>query len=159
MYRHAPSDYICPFCLVVAGVENEHVYTKQRDIVYRNHQATAFIAAGWWPNNPGHVLIIPNRHVENIFELSAEAAAAIHLAAQQIAFALKATYNCDGISTRQHNEPDGGQDVWHYHLHLFPRYTDDRLYELIAQRRRTAPEERVVYAERLRSWLSQASHT
>lgn len=159
MYSHAPADYICPFCLVAAGVENEHVYTKQQDIVYQNDQVTAFIAAGWWPNNPGHVLIIPNRHAENIFALPADDAVSIHLAAQRIAFALKATYNCDGISTRQHNEPGGNQDVWHYHLHLFPRYNGDQLYELTANRRRTTPEERVVYAERLRLWLSQATQT
>lgn len=153
MFNHAPPDYICPFCLVVAGVENEHVRTAQQDVVYRDVLATAFIAAGWWPNNPGHVLIVPNHHFENIYDLPIEYAAAIHQAAQRIAIALKHTYDCDGVSTRQHSEPGGGQDVWHYHLHVFPRYGSDQLYELTAQRRTTTLVERLPYAERLRGWL------
>lgn len=44
------------------------------------------------------------------------------------ALALKAALSCDGISTRQQNEPAGDQDVWHYHVHVFPRYADDGLY-------------------------------
>lgn len=156
MYTHAPAGYVCPFCLVVAGVENEHVYTKQQDIVYQNREVTAFIAVGWWPNNQGHVLIIPNQHLENLFDLAVGHAATIHIAAQRIAFALKATYQCDGISTRQHNELDGGQDVWHYHLHLFPRYVGDQLYELIHQRRLSTPAERLPYADRLKRHLLEA---
>lgn len=48
----------CPFCLIVKGVENEHLYTKQDDIVYRDDYITAFIASDWWKNNKGHVTII-----------------------------------------------------------------------------------------------------
>jgi histidine triad (HIT) family protein len=150
---HAPSGYICPFCLIVAGVENEHVWTRQQDVVYRDEQVTAFIAAGWWPNNPGHVLIVPNQHFENIFDLPLSYATAMHAAAQRIAVAFKRAYRCDGVSMRQHNEPAGNQDVWHYHLHIFPRYANDRLYELINQRRRTELEERVPYALRLAKTL------
>ena len=84
-----------------------------------------------------------------------EYAAAIHGGAQRVALALKAAYGCPGISTRQHNEPGGGQDVWHYHLHVFPRSPDDRLYELIAQRRTTESEERRPYAEKLRAALRE----
>ena len=157
MYSHAPAGYRCPFCLVAAGVEDEHVYTKQQDVVLRTPQVTAFVAAGWWPNNPGHVLVIPNQHFENLYELPVAYAASIHSAAQRIALALKATYRCAGISTRQHNEPAGNQDVWHYHLHVFPRYPNDQLYELTAQRRRTSPDERVPYAEWLRNWLATHS--
>ena len=72
--------------------------------------------------------------------------------ARRIAIAFKETYGCDGTSTRQHNEPGGNQEVWHYHVHVFPRYEGDGLYG--ARRRRTTPDERLVYADRLRSWLS-----
>jgi histidine triad (HIT) family protein len=41
---------------------------------------------------------------------------------------MKSHYSCDGISTRQHNEPAGHQDVSHYHLYVFPRYAGDHLY-------------------------------
>jgi histidine triad (HIT) family protein len=64
---------------------------------------------------------------------------------------MKAAYGCDGTSTRQHNEPAGNQDVWHYHMHVFPRYAGDRLY--LTQRAPMAAEERASYAGRLRQEL------
>lgn len=147
MHNHAPEGYICPFCLVVAGVENEHVLTRQSDIIYRDELVTAFIAAGFWPNNKGHVLIIPNAHYENLYDLPNALSHAVHDLEKEIALAIKAVYHCDGVSTRQHNEPAGDQDVWHYHVHVFPRYAGDSLYQ--SQRRLSSPEERLPYAERL----------
>ena len=58
---------------------------------------------------------------------------------------------CDGVSSRQHNEPAGNQDVWHYHLHVFPRWENDKLY--FERRHSTSPEQRRPYAEKLRAWL------
>jgi histidine triad (HIT) family protein len=46
MYNHSPDNYICPFCLVSKGIENEHVYTSQDEVIYRDDFITAFIAAG-----------------------------------------------------------------------------------------------------------------
>jgi len=66
MYNHEPENYICPFCLIAQGIENEHVLTRQADVISRNEYVTAFIGAGWWRNNKGHVIIIPNKHIENI---------------------------------------------------------------------------------------------
>ncbi|MEP7294527.1 MAG: diadenosine tetraphosphate hydrolase, partial [Chloroflexota bacterium] len=56
-------------------------------------------------------------------------------------------------STRQHNEPAGYQEVWHYHLHVFPRYAHDYLYDLTFQRRLTTLEERRPYAEKLKRYF------
>jgi histidine triad (HIT) family protein len=79
----------------------------------------------------------------------------VHEAARQVALALKQVYGCDGITTWQHNEPAGSQSVWHYHLHILPRYDADGLYELIQRQRYTEPEERKPYAERLRAHFEQ----
>jgi histidine triad (HIT) family protein len=156
MYNHAPADYICPFCLVAQGVENEHVYTTQSDIVYRTKSVTAFISSHQWPKNHGNVIIIPNAHYEHIYDLPVSYAAKIHEVTQKVALALKVVYGCDGVSTRQHNEPAGSQDVWHYHLHVTPRYHGDELYAtLTTQRQRMAVEERARLAERVRVWLAQ----
>lgn len=76
------------------------------------------VASARWAN-PGHILILPNPHFENIYDLPESYAAAIHHAARMITLALKESYGCDGVSTRQHNEPGDNQDVWHYHLHVF----------------------------------------
>ena len=143
---------MCPFCLVAQGVENEHVYTTATDIVWQDEVTSAFIGSHQWPNNRGHVIIIPNRHYENIYDLPLDLATAIHERARAIAVAMKAAYGCDGISTRQHNEPAGNQDVWHYHLHVFPRYHGDRLYA--SERARMAPDERAACARRLMARLT-----
>jgi len=150
-YTHAPPEYICPFCLVVDGIENEHVITKQSDVIYRDDYITAFISAHWCENNDGHVLVIPNKHFENLYELPDDYSAKIHAFEKRVAIALKQEYKCDGVSSRQHNEPAGNQDVWHYHLHVFPRYKGDNLYE--SKRKSTTAEERATYAQKLRSYF------
>ena len=153
MYNHAPRGYVCPFCLVAAGAENEHVITLRDDVVYRDEDITAFVPAGCWRNNKGHVLIIPNLHYENIYDLPLDLSAKIHAFEREVAIAFKKVYNCDGVSSRQHNEPFGMQDVWHYHLHVFPRYEGDELYK--TDREAFPAEERRGYAERLREFFRE----
>jgi histidine triad (HIT) family protein len=72
---------------------------------------------------------------------------------QRVAVAMRAAYGCDGISTRQHNEPSGNQDVWHLHVHVFPRWADDRLYEQHRSTRWVPADERTPYADRLAAGL------
>lgn len=153
MYNHAPQGYDCPFCRVVAGHDNEGIYTRQEDIVYRDEFVTAWVSSHWWTHNPGHVIIVPNRHYENIYDLPIEYATEIHRVARQVALAFKEAYSCDGTSTRQHNEPAGYQEVWHYHFHVFPRYLNDNLY--LEQRHAIPPEQRRPYAEKLKAILSR----
>lgn len=153
MYNHEPKEYTCPFCLIVTGVDNKHVYTNQNDVVYRDKQITVFIASHWWPNNKGHVIIVPNEHVENIFDLPDDLSAKIHSMERHVALALKKTYKCHGVSSRQHNEPAGDQDVWHYHLHIFPRYQGDQLYVNNLAKKLSDPKERNGYAEKLREYF------
>jgi histidine triad (HIT) family protein len=156
VFNHAPPDYRCPFCLLVAGVENEHVRSVQTDIVYRGSTVLAFIAAKQWPNNRGHVLVIPAAHFENLYDLPDALGADIHRVACRVAIAMKTAYGCAGVSTRQHNEPAGNQDVWHYHLHVFPRYPGDDLY---GSRGAFLPAgERARYARRLRAALNETVH-
>ncbi|HEX2619732.1 MAG TPA: HIT family protein [Phototrophicaceae bacterium] len=149
-YHHEPEGYHCPFCHIISGDFN-NILTQASDVVYQDAYTTAFIGARWWVNNPGHVIVIPNTHVENIYDLDGEQAAQIHETARTIALALKQVYGCGGISTRQHNEPDGYQDVWHYHLHVFPRYAGDRLYG--SDYWMPSVENRLPYADRLRQYL------
>jgi len=153
MFSHAPADYLCPFCIVVSGRDNPAPYVGQADVVLRTGQATAFVSSSWWPSNPGHVLVVPDAHVENMYDLTPELGAQVLDAARRIALAFKAVYRCAGVSTRQHNEPAGGQEVWHYHLHVFPRYEADQLYARDGERRTVSRDERAGYAERLRRFL------
>ena len=154
MYNHAPKNYACPFCLLVKGTENKDVLSVQSDVIYHDNTVTAFIGSHQWPNNHGNVIIVPNEHYENIFDLPLWYAQKIHRIAKSLAFAMKTVYSCDGISTRQHNEPAGNQDVWHYHQHVTPRYKDDDFYG--TQREFMPVEERTKHAEALRVALLAA---
>lgn len=150
MYNHQPPDYNCPFCGIVQG--RFDAWTVETDVVYQDEMVTAFISAAWWPNNDGHVIIIPNTHHENIYDLPLDAATAIHRTAREVALAFMQVYGADGTSTRQHNGPGGNQEVWHYHFHVFPRYAADNLYT--SQRRITTPDERRPYADKLRAYFN-----
>lgn len=151
MHNNAPNDYICPLCLLIQGVENKNNDFKQTDIVYQNAQVTAFIAIRKWPNNVSHVLVIPNVHYENIYDLPIKAVTEIHKVAKAVAIIMKDVYGCEGILIRQHNEPAGGQNIWHYHLHVIPRYENDNLH--LSQKQPFPPDERAQYARRLNAKL------
>src|SRR5690349_22708744 len=71
MFHHEPPGYDCPLCAVVAGGNNPLPFAQQSDVVLRTEHTTAFVNARWWPNNAGHVLVVPNAHVENIYDLVA----------------------------------------------------------------------------------------
>ena len=151
MFNHAPDGYDCPFCRLAAGGE-DHL-TAQHDIVLRREHALAFVASRWWPNNQGHVLVVPTAHHENLYDLPPAAWHAVHDVVLEIAIAIRSTYDCEGISTRQHNEPAGYQDAWHYHVHVFPRYLNDNLYNTRHLETPATAAEREPYIRRLLSAL------
>jgi histidine triad (HIT) family protein len=149
LYNHAPKGYICPFCLLVQGVENEHNSIKQTDVVYQDDQVISFIGIRKWPNNVGHVLIIPCEHFENIYDLPIGISAEIQKVAKAIALAMKEVYSCDGVMLLQRNELAGEQRTWHYHLHVIPRYENDNWH--LSQRQPFPANERAEYALRLKA--------
>lgn len=128
MYRHAPPDYHCPLCAIAHGEAEKGPLYSPEDLIYAGQTVYAMISAYQWPNNPGNVVVVPVDHYENIYQLPDPVGARIQAVAKQVALAMKAAWNCDGVSTRQHNEPAGNQDTWHYHMHVTPRFTGDDLY-------------------------------
>ena len=155
MYNHEPQNYICPFCRLLRNEEGPR--NSPQDIVYNNELVTAFISPRWWPKNVGYVLVVPNQHFENIYDLPLEYGHALHDAIREIAMAFKAVYHCDGVTTRQHNEPDGSQDVWHYHTHVFPRYKDDNFYQSTPHPEFLPSQKRVEYATMLRDYFRSSA--
>lgn len=153
-WSHEPAGYQCPFCAFLSGRDDVN---DQRDIVLTTDLATAFVAPRWWPNNRGHVLVIPNAHHENLYDIPQAYGHAVHDAVQRVAVGMRATYGCDGVSTRQHNEPAGYQDVWHYHVHVFPRYEGDQLYASQALPGWVPQAEREPYATKLRDYFTSRS--
>ncbi len=153
MHSHEPTDYVCPFCDWLDG--NETDYKRNSDIVYEDAETVAFIAPKWWVNNPGHVIVIPREHHESLYSIPEDSYVAVGKTVQKITVAIRETYGCTGTSTRQHNEPDGNQDVWHLHVHVFPRYPDDKLYQNHEHKRFVSPEERLPFAERLLAYFQK----
>ncbi|MEM8861065.1 MAG: HIT family protein [Chloroflexota bacterium] len=152
---HAPPNYQCPFCLLVAGIVNEHTLSRQSDIVYQTDRVTAFVASHQWRKNHPNILVIPNEHYENVYTLPADYGNDLQKAINKVALALKAAYNCDGVSTRQHNEPAGYQDVWHYHVHVTPRFKNDQLYAKMRWIKKFMPPgERASYAIELKKLIT-----
>jgi histidine triad (HIT) family protein len=151
VWNHEPTGYACPFCLLQQGVHNER--NTAEDVVAVTSLAFARISPTWWPGNHGHVLVIPRAHHENLYDLPPDVGHAVWDLVQRVAVAMRSTYDCDGVSTRQHNEPGGGQDVWHLHVHVFPRYIGDRLYERQHDAREASADERKPYADRLAAAL------
>ena len=109
-----------------------------------------------YPNNRAHVLIVPNKHFENIYDLPQGLSSKVHALSRDVALAMKSKYPCDGILVRQHNEPAGDQHIWHYHLQVIPRYQNDNFYH--TQKVQFEVGERAEYAQKLRSGLEELTH-
>jgi histidine triad (HIT) family protein len=155
MFTHQPENYNCPYCALVNGEGDE--FSIKQDIVYQNEFTTAFVAPKWWVNNPGHVMVIPNKHVENLYTVSDDDLAEVYKTVKKVAIAIRSTYDCEGTSTRQHNEPAGNQAIWHLHVHVFPRYANDRLYQNHDNKAFMGAGARAPYAEKLRAYFVKTS--
>ena len=79
------------------------------------------------PANKGHALIIPKEHFDNIYSMDAETAAKIFTIATEVAKAQKAELNPDGLNILQNNGEAAGETVFHFHMHLVPRYIKDNV--------------------------------
>ena len=154
MYSHEPENYVCPLCQIARGEKTEKG-NQEGSVIFRDENITVFVAGKWWRSNPGHVIIIPNEHIENIYDMPDEMGHTIFDFSKKVAILLKAAYKCDGVSTRQHNEPAGNQDVWHFHLHIFPRYTGDNLYINYKDSYWPTEEEKQPYVDKLKAAMKE----
>ncbi len=155
MYNHAPADYQCPICLAIQGIENEHTWIKQTDIFYHDELVIGFISSRSLKGNEGHPIIVPLEHFENFYDLPAKYGHRIFEVGQKVAVALKEIRHCDGVTVLQNNEPAGDQHAFHYHFHVFPRYTGDTFREQLGQPRVSDPSERVEHAADLREYFQR----
>ena len=83
------------------------------------------------PANKGHALIIPKEHFDNIYSMDAETAAKIFTIATEVAKAQKAELNPDGLNILQNNGEAAGQTVFHFHMHLIPRYQNAKNNDIL----------------------------
>src|ERR1041385_3958628 len=102
--------------------------------------------------NPYKVLVVPRAHVETIYDLSGDQAARIFQAAVRIARAIRKASGCEGLNVVQSNGRAGQQDVFHFHLHLLPRFTGDNVL-LSWENTRAEKDALSAMAEEIRSKL------
>lgn len=79
------------------------------------------------PAAKGHALILPKNHYSDLWELGEAEAQKVLLLAAKISAAQKKALNCDGINVLQNNGTAAGQSVFHFHIHLIPRYDEDQM--------------------------------
>jgi histidine triad (HIT) family protein len=153
---NAPKDYVCPICAGLRQPGGPDTLIAETDYIYRDEYVSALINTFFMGKNAGHVIVVPNEHYENIYDLPVRIGHKVFDTAQKVAIAMKQAYGCDGITTRQNNEPAGDQHGFHFHFHIVPRYHDDRYNRLKPRDRWLAEsEERAGYAEKLRAVLER----
>ncbi len=106
----------CIFCKIVSNeFDSYKLYEDDNFIVIFDK----------FPTTVGHTLIITKNHYADFFELDEYVASELLVLAQKVARALKDVTGCTGLNILQNNGKDAGQVVFHYHLHLIPRYEND----------------------------------
>lgn len=106
----------CIFCKIANG----EIPTTT---IYENNEFRVFFDAA--PASKGHCLIVPKQHYNDIFDMDAETGGKLFSLATAVARGLKKELNCDGMNVVQNSGTIAGQTVFHFHLHLIPRYVGD----------------------------------
>ena len=106
----------CIFCKIANG----EIPSKT---LYEDDSFRSILDLG--PAARGHALILPKEHAENLYELPEDTATAAFMLAKKMASRLKDRLRCDGLNVVQNNGEAAGQTVFHFHIHLIPRYQKD----------------------------------
>jgi len=107
----------CPFCQIIAGrLPSSQLYADDLVVAFMDIR----------PVNTGHLLVVPRAHAVSLGELPEDAGAAIFVTGQRLASAIRASgLPCDGINFFLADGAAAGQEVWHVHLHVIPRFAGD----------------------------------
>ncbi len=106
----------CIFCKIAAGeIPSATIYEDEDFRVILDIE----------PASKGHALILPKEHYANLYELPEELAAKVLIVAKNVVTAMTEVLGCDGYNLLQNNGEAAGQTVFHFHMHLIPRYESD----------------------------------
>ena len=108
----------CIFCKIVAGELPAH-------IVDEDDHTVSFMDLNPWTR--GHALVIPREHSRNLWEVDAEQLAHTMRAAQRLAGRARDRLGAEGVNLINSCEPAAWQTVFHFHVHVIPRYPNDPL--------------------------------
>ena len=110
------TDENCIFCKIANG----EIPSKT---LYEDEQFRVILDLG--PATKGHALILPKSHYKNLYELPDATAADVMKLAKKMAAQMTEKLGCDGFNLVQNNNEVAGQTVFHFHMHMIPRYKDD----------------------------------
>jgi histidine triad (HIT) family protein len=112
------ADDDCIFCAIAAG-------DGAAEVIEQDEHTVAFMDINPWTR--GHALVIPKKHAKNLFEIEDEELGYVAVAAKRLATRIRDTLQCDGVNLLNSAEPAAWQTVFHFHVHVIPRYEDDPL--------------------------------
>ena len=112
------ADDDCIFCAIAAG-------EGPAEVVQEDEHTVAFMDISPWTR--GHALVIPRRHAKNLYEIGDEDLGHVMVAAKRLAGRMRDALHCDGINLLNSTEAAAWQTVFHFHVHVIPRYEDDPL--------------------------------
>jgi histidine triad (HIT) family protein len=108
----------CLFCAIVAGdIPSERIDEDERTVAFMDIN----------PATPGHALVVPRRHSQDLFDVAAEDLAACMATAQRVARRAREALDAGGVNLLQSSGRAAWQDVFHFHVHVIPRYAGDPL--------------------------------
>jgi len=108
----------CIFCKIVSGeIPSLKIYETDKCIAVLDIN----------PANPGHILIISKKHFENIYDIDDDVLEDMILVAKKMSIRLKKRFECLGVNILMNNEKIAGQMISHAHIHVIPRYEDDKV--------------------------------
>ena len=107
----------CIFCKIANG-------EIPSATLYEDEQFRVILDLG--PASKGHALILPKAHYGNLYEIDEETAASAMKLARKMAIAMTKALGCSGFNVVQNNGTSAGQTVFHFHIHLIPRYENDQ---------------------------------
>ena len=109
-------DNDCIFCKIAAG-------EIPSATLYEDEDFRVILDLG--PATKGHALILPKEHYRNLYDIDDEMAAKAMILAKKMVKKMTDVLGCDGYNIVQNNEEPAGQTVFHFHMHLIPRYKED----------------------------------
>ena len=137
----------CTFCRIAAG-------TEPASIVYEDRLTLAFMDINQFAE--GHVLVVPSTHYPDQMAIPDDVAAALGVATRRVARAVDAAFQPDGLTLWQSIRAAGGQDVFHLHWHVLPRFVADGLVGIHPSRARLPGRARLhELAESIRDQLGE----
>ena len=108
----------CIFCKIIAG-------EIPSAVIFEDEEFKAILDR--FPGNIGHVLVLPKKHYSNIFDIDEDVAGRLFRLATKIAKNMKEVLGFEAMNVVQNNGSLAGQTVHHFHLHLMPRYENDKV--------------------------------